>query len=289
MTRSFKLIVVLALAALLCACGPTEMYKAQLDFMDRQITAQQNAEQLRQDRLQEREAMCTGIVDAGTMAVCMLGVTATTLADKSGNGGGQQIIQPPPAPPSALQIAGGMVMDGLKTIAPWAMNRDNVRAATEQSIAQTNALYGYLGNSVTAWANFGNNAVAGMTGVANNAVGAMGNVSGQLIAQVPNLQPNVTVSGTGNMVGNGNQAAIDQSRAGGHQVRAGDGSPIAIDQSQTGRDRQDGQNNRQHSDDTTVIETNTTCTATSGATGATQTGATGATGTGTVTCPATGG
>lgn len=265
-----RALTLLMIAVAMAGCGGKN-YKAQLDFLTLQLEANRAAEAARADRLQERETMCAGLTEPGAISACMLGITATTLAERSGGNAQPQIVMPPPAPRTGLEVAKDLALGGLQIAVPGWLGDRQAKYARDTSIANTNALYGFLGESTQAWAGFGTAAVQGMGVVSIEALQQMRGATGDVAAALPQLAPRIDIRGTGNVVGNGNQVATDLSRTGGDRFQTGDAAAIAIDRSIAGRDRlhQSGTGNRQASPDTTVT---TRCTAPGGTVGATEAG-----------------
>lgn len=272
--RTFTFILV---AFALVGCGGKN-YKAQLDFLSAQLQANREAEAARADRMQERETMCAGLTEPGAISACMLGITATTLAERSGSGGQQQIVMPPPAPRTGLEVAKDLTLGALQIAAPAWMGERQAKYAHLTSVANSNALYGFLGTSTQAWTDFGSQAIEGMGVVSVEALQQMRGVTADVAATLPQLAPSIVINGHGNAVGTGNTAGADLSRTGGDRFQTGDAAAIAIDRSFTGRDRRDASPD-------TRIEVRTRCTAT-GTGGGTEADSqqTPAPGTGTVAC-----
>lgn len=244
MTWLFCVLSMLALGA----CGGKAQYKQQLDFLREQVAANHAAAASRADRLAERETACAGLTDAGAIAACMLGITATTLADRSGsNSDGPAIVMPPAPPKSALEIGAGLLVETIRTGAPIAMGIVQSNNSRKQSIDSNRQLFGFLGGQSRDWSTFATSAVDAERDTATAAVHVL-----------PELAPTITVSGNGNNVGDGNTSTVDQSMTLGDRLTQGDGGTVTIDRSQTGRDRQDGVGNRQHADDITTTTTTTT-------------------------------
>jgi len=243
------------------ACGGKAQYKQQLDFLREQVAANHAAAASRADRLAERETACAGLTDAGAIAACMLGITATTLADRSGsNSDGPAIVMPPAPPKSALEIGAGLLVETIRTGAPIAMGIVQSNNSRKQSIDSNRQLFGFLGGQSRDWSAFAASAVDAERDTATAAVNVL-----------PALAPTITVSGNGNNIGDGNTSTVDQSTTLGDRLTQGDGGTVAIDRSHTGRDRQDGTGNRQHADDittTTVTTINCSPAAAAGAPGA---------------------
>lgn len=280
MRAIFMILLVLA-ALFMAGCGGKN-YKAQLDFLTLQLEANRAAESARADRLQERETMCAGLTEPGAISACMLGITATTLAERSSGSGQQQIVMPPQAPRTGFEVAKDLTLGALQIAAPAWMGDRQAKYAHLTSVANSNALYGFLGSSTQAWADFGGQAIEGMGVVSIEALQNMRGATADVAAALPLLAPRIEVNGHGNAIGTGNTAGADLSRTGGDRFQTGDAAAIAIDRSFTGRDR------RESSPDTRIdVRTRCTATGTGGAPGApteTDSPQTPGTGTGTVAC-----
>lgn len=257
-----RVLTLLMIAAALVGCGGKN-YKAQIDFLSLQLEANRAAESARADRLQERETMCAGLTEPGAISACMLGITATTLAERSGGNAQPQIVMPPQAPRTGLEVVGDIAVGALKVAVPGFVTLRQSEHQRDVSIANSNALYGFLGDSAQAWAGFGTSAIEGMGVVGIEALQQMRGATSDVAAVLPQLAPRIEIRGTGNVVGNQNQVATDLSRTGGDRFQTGAAATIAIDRSVAGRDRlqQSGTGNRQASPDTTV---GTRCTAPGG-------------------------
>ncbi len=249
--RIFFLILLAFLCTALTGCG-TKNYKAQLDFMRDQIKANTEAEASRSDRLAEREAACAGLSEAGAISACMLGITATTLADRSGGGAQSPFVMPPAPPKSGLELATGIGLGFLDRAIPGFVAIRQSADAKEIAIAQSGHMYGFLESATDAWTGFGADAINGMQVTSVESILGMRDVSVEWARAAPDLRPSIFVSGTGNNVGDGNTSTVDQSRVGRDRITQRDGGLISIDQSRVGRDRVDGANNRLNSDDIQV-------------------------------------
>lgn len=255
-----RFLILMMAALVLAGCGSRQVYTDQLAFLQQQTRDRQAALDAREERLAQRTSDCSVHTDAGALSACMLGVTAITLASNGGAAATQPAIVMPAPPPSGWRIAGEFFLGLTKIAAPVVLGLRQSDNATDASIAQGAQLYGFLGRSAEAQSAFGSAALGSMerlgtTAVetvgetASDAVGAMADTSAAWADAAPMLAPDITVTGTGNGVGDGNTLTLDQSQIGRDRIGEGIGNGIEIDQSAVSGNRlhQEGENNRQAS------------------------------------------
>lgn len=256
-----RALITIVCFALLAGCASRAVYDTQLAFLQTQQRDRIAAEDARAERLAQRHADCAALTDPPAITACMLGATALTLAAERGAGNAQQGIIMPPAPPrSGWAVAGDFVLGMTKIAAPVVLGIRQSDNSTELGIAQGEQLYGFLGRTAEAQSTFGVAALGSMERLGTSAVDQIGTVAGSSVdamAQTSNawataaplLAPDITVEGTGNVVGDGNSLALDQSQQGRDRIAEGTGNTLAIDQSTVAGDRlhQEGTDNRQTS------------------------------------------
>lgn len=247
-----KLTLTLAIAVALAGCASTS-YRDQLVAYDRALSSERANEDRARERMAEMQVQCATLADAGAISACMLGVTATTLAQ---HGAGRNSTPPPPAPPpSAGQQIGSFLLGIARVAVPAYVQIRQSDNATEAAIAQSEALYGMLSDQSQAFAGLGAAALGSMERTAQTGFGALGDTSQSAVDAMARaneswadaaarMAPTINVTGDGNTVGDGNEVAVDQSATGRDRIGEGDGTEIVIETIGGDRIDQSGSGNR---------------------------------------------